>query len=185
MAVMTDPRAEMVERQLAARGITDESVLRAMREVPREEFLPETISQPYIMAPMAQALEVRPGERVLEIGAGSGYAAAVLSRIAGEVSTVERHASLAQLVTLQLDLDPPRLALVERRCLTRRGREARTRGARGWRCPREPPACDRVPARDGLAAPRSGRPKARRSSSLARSSTARRSPLRFRPARFT
>jgi protein-L-isoaspartate(D-aspartate) O-methyltransferase len=94
-------------------GIRDEAVLQAMRTVPREEFvspdlrefayrnapLPigsgQTISQPLIVAFMTEALELSPGERVLEIGTGSGYAAAVLSRIAHEVFTVERHQELA------------------------------------------------------------------------------------------
>src|SRR6185503_8513655 len=106
-------RDEMVSRQLQARGISDGRVLRAMREVPREEFVPpelvefayedsplpifeqQTISQPYIVALMAEALELQPGDKVLEIGAGSGYAAAVLGRVAGEVWTIERHESLA------------------------------------------------------------------------------------------
>lgn len=107
-------RQDMVQRQLEARGIRDEAVLTAMREVPREEFVPrdlvefaysdsalpieeqQTISQPYIVALMAEALELSTEDRVLEIGAGSGYAAAVLSRIAHEVYTIERHESLAR-----------------------------------------------------------------------------------------
>jgi protein-L-isoaspartate(D-aspartate) O-methyltransferase len=107
-------REAMVERQLAARGIEDPAVLDAMREVPREAFIPaelaefayvdaplpiaenQTISQPYVVALMAQALELEPGDRVLEIGAGSGYAAAVLSRLAGQVVTLERHGALAE-----------------------------------------------------------------------------------------
>lgn len=106
-------RAEMVERNIAARGVRDELVLDAMRKVPRELFLPEnlrefayedsplpiageqTISQPYIVAFMAEALMLKGGEKVLEIGAGSGYAAAVLSEIAGQVYTVERLGQLA------------------------------------------------------------------------------------------
>src|SRR4051812_32878494 len=106
-------RARMVERQLRRRGIEDERVLAAMSEVPRELFVPEdqrrrayrdgalriaegqTISQPWIVACMAQLLELTGGERVLEVGTGSGYAAAVLSRLAGEVVTIERHAVLA------------------------------------------------------------------------------------------
>lgn len=107
-------RERMVERQIAARGIRDPAVLAAMRAVPREAFLPpelaefayqdsplpigadQTISQPYIVALMAEALDVGPGDQVLEIGAGSGYAAAVLAEIVGEVYTVERHAELAE-----------------------------------------------------------------------------------------
>lgn len=107
-------RRDMVERQVAARGVRAPPVLEAMRQVPREQFLPrrlqefayedsplpiegeQTISQPYIVAFMIEALELKGGDRVLEIGAGSGYAAAVLSRIAGEVYTVERIAQLAE-----------------------------------------------------------------------------------------
>jgi protein-L-isoaspartate(D-aspartate) O-methyltransferase len=104
----------MVEFQLARRGITDQRVLDAFRSVPREEFLPEgladfayrdtplpisegqTISQPYIVALTIDALNLRGDERVLEIGTGSGYAAAVLSRLAKEVFTVERLEPLAE-----------------------------------------------------------------------------------------
>ena len=104
----------MVERQVAARGVRSVQVLDALREVPREAFVPQalqefayedsplpieaeqTISQPYIVAFMIEALGLKGGERVLEIGAGSGYAAAVLSRIAGEVYTVERIGQLAE-----------------------------------------------------------------------------------------
>ena len=107
-------RKEMVARDIAARGVRDELVLDAMRKVPRELFLPEklrefayddtplpiageqTISQPYIVAFMAEALMLKGGERVLEIGAGSGYAAAVLSEIAANVYTVERLGPLAE-----------------------------------------------------------------------------------------
>src|SRR4051812_12929021 len=107
-------RARMVERQLRRRGIEDERVLAAMSEVPRELFVPEdqrrrayrdgalriaegqTISQPWIVACMAQLLELRGGERVLEIGAGSGYAAAVLSRLCDRLITIERYPELAE-----------------------------------------------------------------------------------------
>ena len=106
-------RARMVAEQIAGRGIDDPAVLRAMRLVPRERFVPrasrpyayddgplpipanQTISQPYVVAFMIAALALRPTDRVLEIGAGSGYAAAVLSRIVAVVYTVERHAELA------------------------------------------------------------------------------------------
>ncbi|MEZ5238948.1 MAG: protein-L-isoaspartate(D-aspartate) O-methyltransferase [Microthrixaceae bacterium] len=109
-----DRRHRMVERDIAGRGIRRPGVLAAMREVPRERFLPadlaefayedhplpisegQTISQPYIVAAMADAAEVGHEDRVLEIGAGSGYGAAVLSRIAEEVWTVERHEALAR-----------------------------------------------------------------------------------------
>jgi protein-L-isoaspartate(D-aspartate) O-methyltransferase len=111
---LTAERERMVERQIVARGVNDARVLDAMRQVPREGFvasgfeefayedspLPiaagQTISQPYMVALMIEAAEVKSGDRVLEIGTGSGYAAAVLSRIAAEVYTVERHGALAQ-----------------------------------------------------------------------------------------
>jgi protein-L-isoaspartate(D-aspartate) O-methyltransferase len=128
---LTALREEMVTRHLAARGIRDTRVLQAMREVPREEFVPpelvefayedsplpiaeqQTISQPYIVALMAQALELRPGDRVLEIGTGSGYAAAVLARLAAEVYTVERHASLAKASRRKLlDLGNPNVHVI-------------------------------------------------------------------------
>jgi protein-L-isoaspartate(D-aspartate) O-methyltransferase len=110
----TDARARMVERQLRRRGIHDERVLAAMGEVPRELFVPEserrrayrdgalrigegqTISQPWIVACMAQLLELRGDETVLEVGTGSGYAAAVLSRLCAQVVTIERYDSLAR-----------------------------------------------------------------------------------------
>jgi protein-L-isoaspartate(D-aspartate) O-methyltransferase len=103
----------MVERQLRRRGIHDERVLAAMEDVPRELFLPEgargeayrdgavgigegqTMSQPWIVASMTALLELRGDETVLEVGTGSGYAAAVLSRVARHVVTIERHAMLA------------------------------------------------------------------------------------------
>jgi len=106
-------RRAMVEDHIAARGVRSELVLDAMGTVPRERFLPEhlrefayddtplpigegqTISQPYIVAFMTEALALEGGEKVLEIGAGSGYAAAILSRIAAEVYTVERIGELA------------------------------------------------------------------------------------------
>ena len=106
-------RNQMIEHQLKSRGLTDEAVLNALSVVPREEFvatelvelayqdtpLPiqasQTISQPYIVALMTAALELKPLDRVLEIGTGSGYAAAVLAVIAKEVYSIERHKSLA------------------------------------------------------------------------------------------
>jgi protein-L-isoaspartate(D-aspartate) O-methyltransferase len=105
----------MVERQLRRRGIHDERVLAAMAEVPRELFVPpdvrrrayrdgalrigegQTISQPWIVACMSQLLELRGEETVLEVGTGSGYAAAVLSRLCARVLTIERYESLARL----------------------------------------------------------------------------------------
>lgn len=107
-------REQMVERQIKGRGIRDPAILDAMREVPREHFvvkeyqasayddtpLPipaeQTISQPYVVALMIRALRLRGDEKVLEVGAGSGYAAAILSRIASEVHAVERHLELAE-----------------------------------------------------------------------------------------
>ena len=107
-------RQDMVEQYIAARGGRSGSVLTAMRNVPREAFVPgnlrefvyedpplpiaegQTISQPYIVAFMVEALALEGGERVLEIGAGSGYAAAVLSEIAADVYTVERIAQRAE-----------------------------------------------------------------------------------------
>ncbi len=106
-------RRRMVERHIQARGVRDPRVIAAMLRVPREEFvaprladlaygdgpLPidegQTISQPYIVAFMAEAAEIGPGDRVLEVGTGSGYAAAVLSHLAREVYSVERFATLA------------------------------------------------------------------------------------------
>lgn len=107
-------KQRMVSEHLMARGIRDPAVLKAMREVPREAFLPpvmerfayddgplpieagQTISQPFMVAYMIEALELSGKERVLEIGTGSGYAAAVLSRCAAEVFTVERLPVLAE-----------------------------------------------------------------------------------------
>ncbi|MEX2395579.1 MAG: protein-L-isoaspartate(D-aspartate) O-methyltransferase [Balneolales bacterium] len=106
-------KEQMIEQQLKGRGIHDEAVLSAMHEVPREEFvrkdlveyaykdtaLPieeeQTISQPFIVALMAEALELKPDDKVLDIGTGSGYAAAVMSRIVSEVYTIERLKALA------------------------------------------------------------------------------------------
>lgn len=113
-------RENMVRHSIAARGVKDDRVLAAMREIPREAFLPEdlaefayedtplpieegqTISQPYIVALMIEAIRPGPRDRVLEIGTGSGYAAAVLSRVVGQVYTVERHEALADLARRRL-----------------------------------------------------------------------------------
>ena len=107
-------REEMVRRQIEARGIRDAAVLRAMRMVPRHSFVPEaspaqaygdyplpiglgqTISQPYIVAFMAEAAGIGPDDRVLEVGTGSGYGAAVLAELAAEVYTVEIVPELAE-----------------------------------------------------------------------------------------
>ena len=106
-------RLRMVSEQIAARGIRDARVLDAMRQVPRHRFFPlhnlerayadaaqpigegQTISQPFIVALMTAALELRGGENVLEIGAGSGYQSALLARLCRRVTAIERHASLA------------------------------------------------------------------------------------------
>ena len=110
-------RERMVRRQIAGRGVRDRAILDAFLEVPREEFvsadqraqaygdhpLPieagQTISQPYIVAAMIEGAEIGAGDRVLEVGAGSGYAAAVMSRIAGEIIAIERHRELVQLAS--------------------------------------------------------------------------------------
>jgi protein-L-isoaspartate(D-aspartate) O-methyltransferase len=107
-------RADMVERQLRRRGIHDERVLEAMARIPREQFVPEpyarrayadsalpighdqTISQPWIVAAICQAMELEGDENVLEVGTGSGYSAAVLALLAREVLTIERVPELAE-----------------------------------------------------------------------------------------
>ncbi len=107
-------RDAMIERQIESRGIREPRILEAFRAVPREEFLAkdyadlaygdhplpieagQTISQPYIVALMIQAADIKFGDRVLEVGAGSGYAAAVMSRIATEVVAVERQPDLVK-----------------------------------------------------------------------------------------
>jgi protein-L-isoaspartate(D-aspartate) O-methyltransferase len=117
----SDQRAGMVERQLRRRGIADERVLAAMGEVPREEFVPEevrrsayndsalpighqqTISQPWVVAAICQALHLQGGESVLEIGTGSGYSAAVLARLADRVVSLERLPELAESARANLD----------------------------------------------------------------------------------
>lgn len=114
-------RCDMIEKQLRRRGITDARVLAAMAAVPRQEFVPEdlrasayedsplpigegqTISQPYIVAAMTSALRLEGGERVLEIGTGCGYQAAVLSRLAAQVFTVELRAPLARAAAERLE----------------------------------------------------------------------------------
>jgi protein-L-isoaspartate(D-aspartate) O-methyltransferase len=125
-------RQLMIDRDLKARGIRDPKVLAAMAAVPREAFLPpemaefayedrplpiavgQTISQPYIVALMTEALHLQPTDTVLEIGTGSGYAAAVLAEIAGRLYTIERHRELADAArTVLLDLGYDR---VEVRC---------------------------------------------------------------------
>lgn len=112
--IRSDAQRDMVERQIAARGVRDHNVLRAMHDVRREDFVPsdlvefayddeplpigeeQTISQPYVVALMLEALELKPDDRVLDVGTGSGYAAAAASRIARSVFGIERHARLAR-----------------------------------------------------------------------------------------
>ena len=111
----------MVEEQIAARGISDPATLEAMRAVPRHEFLPlrlreeaygdyplpigygQTISQPYIVAFMTEAIRPQPGEKILEIGAGSGYQAAVLEQMGAEVYTIEIVEPLAEMARQTLE----------------------------------------------------------------------------------
>jgi len=106
-------RHRMVDAHIARRGVRDERVLAAMREVPREVFVDEgfeefayedsplpiaegTISQPFIVAHMIEAAEIEPSDRVLEVGTGSGYAAAVMSRVTAQVFSIERHGRCRQ-----------------------------------------------------------------------------------------
>jgi protein-L-isoaspartate(D-aspartate) O-methyltransferase len=114
-AEYTQERERMVKSQIASRGVHDPLVLEAMRLVPRHAFIQaeyrylaytdgplpigdgQTISQPYIVALMSELLELKGGEKVLEIGTGSGYQAAVLAHLAAEVHTIERHASLGRM----------------------------------------------------------------------------------------
>lgn len=108
------PAETMVELQIASRGIRDPRILAAMRDVPRDAFVPpglrqfayedrplpiaagQTISQPYIVAVMLRLAAIEPGARVLEVGAGSGYAAAVMAQIADEIFAIERHGELVE-----------------------------------------------------------------------------------------
>jgi len=121
MKILDRQRDIMIKEHLQGRGISNQSVLKAMREVPREEFVNElfleraygdhplpiaegqTISQPYIVAYMTEALELRFTDRVLEIGTGSGYSTAVLSRIVKAVYSVERLSGLAQSARQRLE----------------------------------------------------------------------------------
>lgn len=111
---MLSEREAMVELQLRARGVSDERVLAAMARVPREQFVPpelrdrayddaalpigegQTISQPFMVARICEELALRGGERVLDVGTGSGYQAAVLAELAGEVYSIERIPALAE-----------------------------------------------------------------------------------------
>ncbi len=129
MTTFADKRARMVQRQLRRRGISDERVLAAMAQVPRELFVSEslqskayrdgalpigeqqTISQPWIVAAIAQWLRLRGSERLLEIGTGSGYSTAVLCRLAASVVSIERIESLGA----EAEAPPPRARLRQRR----------------------------------------------------------------------
>jgi protein-L-isoaspartate(D-aspartate) O-methyltransferase len=115
------PEKMMFQLTLRRRGISDQAVLRAMEEVPRDQFVDDadrdgayrdsalpiacgqTISQPYVVAYMSEQLGVRPQHRVLEIGTGSGYQAAILSRLAREVVSVERYRTLAERARVRLE----------------------------------------------------------------------------------
>jgi protein-L-isoaspartate(D-aspartate) O-methyltransferase len=121
MSDFADLRGRMVRRQIEARGILDPVILDAFREVPREAFVSEqyaaaayddhplpieagqTISQPYIVALMIEAAGIKPGDKVLEVGAGSGYAAAVMSRIAAKVVGIERQHDLIKVARVRLE----------------------------------------------------------------------------------
>jgi protein-L-isoaspartate(D-aspartate) O-methyltransferase len=120
-ALYSSLRHHMVDSQLRHRGLADERVLGAMERVPRHEFAPEryrdqayedhplpigegqTISQPYIVALMLEALEISQADKVLEIGTGSGYVTALLAELAARVISIERHASLAESAAAQLE----------------------------------------------------------------------------------
>lgn len=113
-AAFSRERNRMVDDQIAARGMGDARVLAAMRRVPRHLFIPaelrgyayddhpvqigcgQTISQPYMVAAMTGLLRLKPGDRVLEVGTGSGYQAAILAEMAATVISIERHAQLAE-----------------------------------------------------------------------------------------
>jgi len=124
---MRDARVRMVNTQIRNRGIRDERVLQAMEDVPRHVFIPmdlrreahgdhpvhiglgQTISQPYIVALMLEAMDLSGTERVLEIGTGSGYQTALLLRLAREVISVERHSALRDQALTHLGSDADRL----------------------------------------------------------------------------
>jgi protein-L-isoaspartate(D-aspartate) O-methyltransferase len=165
-------RERMINAQLAGRGIQDRYVMAAMGKVPREAFvaaaleefayadvpLPideeQTISQPHVVALMIEAAAVEPGDRVLEVGAGSGYAAAVLSQIANVVYAIERHPSL-------LEAARARLARLGYDNIEIRGGDGQGRLA-GRRHPAGSAATPRPPSRLAQADRRPGRSLARR-----------------------
>jgi protein-L-isoaspartate(D-aspartate) O-methyltransferase len=139
-------RERMITAQLRRRGVRDIRVLDAMASVPREAFvsawteefayedgpLPigegQTISQPYIVAMMAEAAKLEPGNRGLEVGAGSGYAAAIFSRLADQIFAIERHASLTEAARAL-----PRAGLSQHHIQNRR-RQHRLAGRSAVRC---------------------------------------------------
>jgi protein-L-isoaspartate(D-aspartate) O-methyltransferase len=120
MATFAELRERMIDRQIAARGLDNPELLAAFRAVPREDFISgdyadyayqdsplpiesgQTISQPYIVALTIDAAEIGKGDKVLEVGAGSGYAAAVIGQIAGQVIGIERHHELVELARQRL-----------------------------------------------------------------------------------
>src|ERR1700675_608177 len=120
-AIQNPPEKMMFQLTLRRRGISDQAVLRAMEEVPREAFVEEgdrgdayrdsalgiccgqTISQPFVVAYMSEQLQLQKGHRVLEIGTGSGYQAAILSRLCRQVLTVERYRTLADSARVRLE----------------------------------------------------------------------------------
>ena len=132
-------RERMVREQIGLRGIDNKRVLAAMRAVPRELFVPEklrhdayadgplpigvgqTVSQPFVVALMAELAEPQPGQKVLDVGAGSGYAAAVMAQIVSHVYAIERHAELTERAQAAFD------ALGYTNITTRTGD-----GTRGW-----------------------------------------------------
>ena len=162
-----EARAAMVARQLRARGIEDERVLGAMASVPREAFLDErqrdyayadealpiesgqTISQPFVVARMSELLAARPGDRILEIGTGSGYQAAILAAMGCHVTSIERHPELARQARERLARGPAgRAGRGARRRRNARGARWRPLGrdhrdGRGTRRPTSPPGAAR------------------------------------------
>jgi protein-L-isoaspartate(D-aspartate) O-methyltransferase len=121
MSDFTTLRERMIDRQIAARGLDDPRLLAAFRSVPREDFISgdyadyayqdsplpiesgQTISQPYIVALTIDAAGIKPGNKVLEVGAGSGYAAAVIGQIADQVIAIERHHELVELAQKRME----------------------------------------------------------------------------------
>ncbi len=119
--IFEEKRRKMVEEQIVQRGIRDKKVIAALEKIPRHEFIPlaaradayddkpvpigheQTISQPYIVALMTEALDIKPGEKVLEIGTGSGYQAAVLAELGAETSSIEIIPQIADFARTNLE----------------------------------------------------------------------------------